>query len=191
MIIVESTYVREEDRDFGRLGIENPQLQVGLSELAEAIQEQGAKVFLQLNHRGSVLSIKKGKGPDELSLEEIEQITEAFAIAALRAFKAGFDGVEIHGANVYRIAEFLSPLTNHRKDRYRGSLENRLNFPTEVLRRVRKKVGKDFPVTFRMVGHQYAEGGFGLDGWEKRLGSSEGEWSGVKWRNTWPARGNG
>jgi len=99
--------------------------------------------------------------------------------------------VEIHGANVYRIAEFLSPLTNHRKDRYRGSLENRLNFPTEVLRRVRKKVGKDFPVTFRMVGHQYAEGGFGLEGWEKRLGSSEGEWSGVKWRNTWPARGNG
>ena len=163
LIIVESTYVREEDRDFGRLGIENPQLQVGLSELAEAIQEQGAKVFLQLNHRGSVLSIKKGKGPDELSLEEIEQITEAFAIAALRAFKAGFDGVEIHGANVYLITQFLSPLTNHRQDPYGQTLEGRMKLLLDILSRVREKVGKEYPVTLRMVGHQYAEGGLTLE----------------------------
>ncbi len=163
LIIVESTYVREEDRDFGRLGIENPQLQVGLSELAEAIQEQGAKVFLQLNHRGSVLSIKKGKGPDELSLEEIEQITEAFAIAALRAFKAGFDGVEIHGANVYLITQFLSPLTNHRQDPYGQTLEGRMKLLLDILSRVREKVGKEYPVSLRMVGHQYAEGGLTLE----------------------------
>jgi len=163
LIIIESAYVLEEDRDFGRLGIENPQLQVGLSELAEFIQEQGARAFLQLNHRGSVLSIHKGKGPDELSLEEIERIIEAFSMAALRAQKAGFDGVEIHGANVYLITQFLSPLTNHRKDRYGQGLEGRLNFPTDILLRVRKKVGADFPVTFRMVGHQYADGGLVLE----------------------------
>jgi 2,4-dienoyl-CoA reductase-like NADH-dependent reductase (Old Yellow Enzyme family)/thioredoxin reductase len=163
LIIVESTYVREEDRDFGRLGIENPQLQVGLSELAESIQEQGAKVFLQLNHRGSVLSIKKGKGPDELSFEEIEQITEAFSIAALRALKAGFDGVEIHGANVYLITQFLSPLTNHRHDQYGQTLEGRMKLVLDILSRVRDKVGKEYPVTLRMVGHQYAEGGLTLE----------------------------
>ena len=67
LIIIESAYVQEKDRDFGRLGIENPQLQVGLSELAESIQEQGAKVLLQINNRGSALAIHKGKGPDDLT----------------------------------------------------------------------------------------------------------------------------
>jgi 2,4-dienoyl-CoA reductase-like NADH-dependent reductase (Old Yellow Enzyme family) len=60
LITVESAYVLEKDRDLGRLGIENPQLQVGLAELAESIQEQGARAFLQINHRGSVLSIHRG-----------------------------------------------------------------------------------------------------------------------------------
>jgi 2,4-dienoyl-CoA reductase-like NADH-dependent reductase (Old Yellow Enzyme family)/thioredoxin reductase len=163
LIIVESTYVREEDRDFGRLGIENPQLQIGLSELAESIKERGAKIFLQLNHRGSVLSIKKGKGPDELTVEEIENITEAFSNAALRAQKAGFDGVEIHGANVYLITQFLSPLTNHRKDQYGQTLEGRMKLAIDIISNVRKKVGKEYPVTFRMVGHQYADGGLTLE----------------------------
>ena len=163
LITVESAYVMEKDREMGRLGIENPQLQVGLNELVESIQERGARAFLQLNHRGSVLSIRPGKGPDQLSPEEIENIIELFSEAARKAQKIGFDGVEIHGANVYLIAEFLSPLTNHRKDRYGGSLENRLNFPVDILRRVRKKVGVDFPVNFRMVGHQYADGGLVLD----------------------------
>ena len=83
LIIIESAYVLEEDRDFGRLGIENPQLQVGLSELAESIQEQGARSFLQINHRGSALSIHKGKGPDELTREEIERIIEAFSYGGI------------------------------------------------------------------------------------------------------------
>ncbi len=163
LIIVESAYVREEDRDFGRLGIENPQLHVGLSELAEAIQENGARTFLQLNHRGGVLSIHKGKTPDELTLEEIETITEAFALAALRAQKTGFDGVEIHGGNVYLITQFLSPLTNHRKDQFGQTLEGRMKFAIDILLRVRKKVGNQFPVSFRMVGHQYTDGGLNLE----------------------------
>jgi NADPH-dependent 2,4-dienoyl-CoA reductase/sulfur reductase-like enzyme len=71
--------------------------------------------------------------------------------------------VEVHGANIYLISQFLSPLTNHRTDRYGGDLESRLNFPVEILRRVRKKVGEDFPVNFRMVGHQYTDGGLVLE----------------------------
>ena len=163
LIIVESAYVKEQDRDMGRIGIENPQLQVGLNELAESIREQGARAFLQLNHRGSVLSIKKGKGPDELSREEIENLIEAFASAAAAAKKAGFDGVEIHGANVYLISQFLSPLTNHRRDSFGQTQEGRMEFPLSILRRVRQTVGKDYPVIFRMVAHQYTEGGLNLD----------------------------
>lgn len=163
LIIVEAAYVAEEDREMGRLGIANPQLHVGLSELAESIQERGAKAFLQLNHRGRVLRIKKGKGPDELSLEEIAGLVEAFATAAWRGQRAGFDGVEIHGANVYLISQFLSPLTNHRKDAYGQALEGRVKFPVEILRRVRQKVGGDYPVLFRMVADQYAAGGLKVE----------------------------
>ena len=162
LIIIESAYALEADRDFGRLGIGNPQLQVGLSELVESIQEWGARVFLQINHRGSLLSIHKGKGPDELTLEEMETITESFSLAALRAKKAGFDGVEIHGANVYLIAQFLSPLTNHRQDKYGGGLEGRMKFLMDVFLRIRQKVGAEYPVTLRMAGHEHTEGGLQL-----------------------------
>ncbi len=162
LVIIESAYVLEEDRDLGRLGIENPQLQVGLSELAESIQEQGARAFLQLNHRGSVLNIRQGKGPDELSQEEIGRIITAFSRAALRAQTAGFDGVEIHGANVYLIAQFLSPLTNHRQDEYGGGLEGCMKLLKDIFQRVRQKVGDEYPVTLRMAGHEYTDGGLQL-----------------------------
>jgi 2,4-dienoyl-CoA reductase-like NADH-dependent reductase (Old Yellow Enzyme family)/thioredoxin reductase len=162
LIIVEAAYVQEKERDFGRLGIENPQLHVGLSELAESIQEQGAKVLLQINSRGSVLSIHKGKGPDDLNLEEIEAIIEAFAEAAWRARRAGFDGVEIHGSNKYLIAQFFSPLTNHRQDEYGGDQEGRIKFARDILLRVRQRVGNAFTVTYRMVGSEHTEGGITL-----------------------------
>jgi 2,4-dienoyl-CoA reductase-like NADH-dependent reductase (Old Yellow Enzyme family)/thioredoxin reductase len=167
LIIVESAYVKEEDRDRGRLGIENPQLQVGLSELSETIQEDGARAFLQLNHRGAALSIRRGRGPDELNLEEIEVLIEAFAKAAKRAQEAGFDGVEIHGANNYLINQFLSPLTNHRDDSYGKTFEGRLKLPLKLIKRIREEVGNSFPVIFRMVGHQYSENGLRLEDTQK------------------------
>lgn len=167
LIIVESAYVREKDRDRGRLGIEDPQLQIGLSELSEVIQENGTRAFLQLNHRGAALSIRKGKGPDELSVEEIESLIEAFAKAAKRAQEAGFDGVEIHGANIYLINQFLSPLTNHRDDSYGKTFEGRLKFPLTLVKRIREEVGNNFPLCFRMVGHQYSENGLDLEDSQK------------------------
>lgn len=163
LIIVEATHVTGEGREMGRLGIDDPRLQVGLKELTDSIHEYGAKAVLQFNLRGSALSIRQGKGPDELTVEEIEQIIDAFSEAALRAQKAEFDGVEIHGANIYLIAQFLSPLTNHRQDGYGLSLDGRMKFPTDILLRVRKKVGADFPVLFRMIGDQHTEGGLSLE----------------------------
>ena len=160
LIIVEAAHVREDHRDIGRIGIENPQLQTGLSELAESIQEKGARAFLQLVYRESLGSTK---GPDDCKVEEIEAVVEAFSFAALRAKKAGFDGVEIHGANVYLLTQFLSPLTNHRQDRYGRTLEGRTKFAEDILRKVRERVGEEYPVCFRMVGHQYADGGLDLE----------------------------
>ena len=70
--------------------------------------------------------------------------------------------MEIHGANIYLIAQFLSPLTNHRQDEYGGGLEGRMKFLQDVFQRVRQKVGDEYPVTLRMAGHEYTDGGLQL-----------------------------
>ena len=88
--------------------------------------------------------------PRELTVEEIEKIIEDFTAAAARAKRAGFDGMEIHGAHGYLLAEFLSPYTNKRTDVYGGSFENRSRMPKEVIRRVRESVGYDFFVGYRI-----------------------------------------
>ena len=73
---------------------------------------------------------------------EIEEKTADFVRAARLARQAGFDAVEIHAGHGYLLSQFLSPWTNRRRDRYGGSLENRLRFPAEVVRRVRAEVGR-------------------------------------------------
>jgi 2,4-dienoyl-CoA reductase-like NADH-dependent reductase (Old Yellow Enzyme family)/thioredoxin reductase len=160
LIIIEAAQVREAQRDIGRIGIEDPQSQIGLGELAEAIQEKGAKAFLQLLYRESQES---AKGPADYTVGEIEAIIESLCVAAHRAQRAGFDGVEIHGANFYFLPQFMSPLTNYRKDAYGGSEEGRLKLPREILHRVRERVGGEYPVMFRMIGHQYTPGGLELE----------------------------
>ncbi len=156
LIIVESAHVIDANRDIGRIGIADPQFEPGLGELAEAIQEKGAKAALQLVYRESLAS---AKGPDDYTVGEIEAIIEAFGAAAQRAQKVGFDAVEIHGANFYFLTQFMSPLTNHRRGAYGGSEEGRLKLPADILERVRERVGNEYPVLFRMIAHQHTPGG--------------------------------
>jgi len=77
----------------------------------------------------------------ELKAGEVEDLCEAYAGAAERAMKAGFDGVEIHGAHGFLLNQFYSPLANRRNDRYGGSLQKRMSFPLEVVERVRETIG--------------------------------------------------
>jgi 2,4-dienoyl-CoA reductase-like NADH-dependent reductase (Old Yellow Enzyme family) len=97
--------------------------------------------------------------PIELTLEQIEAIVEEFGDCALRAKKCGFDGVEIHGAHGYLIAEFMSLYSNKRTDRYGGSLMNRLRFPVEIIKNIRQKCGDDFIIDFRISADEMVEGG--------------------------------
>ncbi len=92
-------------------------------------------------------------------MEEIHQIIEQFGDTALRAKKAGFDGVEVHAAHGYLLAEFLSPYANKRTDEYGGSFENRIRIVREVMENIRSKVGRDFPVTVRISAEEAMEGG--------------------------------
>jgi 2,4-dienoyl-CoA reductase-like NADH-dependent reductase (Old Yellow Enzyme family) len=149
----------------------------GLSRWVQAIHAGGAKVMAQLVHTGSkanpelfweegevwgpsaVLDPLTGRIPKEMTLQEISQVVEAFAEAALRSKRAGFDGIQLHGAHGYGINQFLSGLSNQRTDGYGGSISNRYRFLGEIMAAVRKAVGNEYPVFIKLSGHDYVEGG--------------------------------
>jgi 2,4-dienoyl-CoA reductase-like NADH-dependent reductase (Old Yellow Enzyme family)/nucleotide-binding universal stress UspA family protein len=99
----------------------------------------------------------------EMTEGDLEETARAFAAAALRAKRAGFAAVELHGATGYLLSQFLSPRTNHRQDRWGGSLERRMRFPLAVVEAVRGAVGPGFPVGWRFLAEEWLPGGFDLD----------------------------
>lgn len=104
--------------------------------------------------KGEQLAAYGGKGeykiPREMSQEDINHVIKTFAESARRAKQAGFDGVEIHGANGYLLDQFLTDYTNQRKDQYGGSTENRVRICQEIIAEVRKAVGYNFIVGIRI-----------------------------------------
>lgn len=152
LLIVEHSYVSIEGKfSEHQLGIHTDTLLSGLQKLSSSIHALGTPIIAQINHAGRTASKKiTGRQPiapfgdqnaAELKLEEIEALTEIFARAAERAMRAGFDGVEIHGAHGFLLNQFYSPLSNRRRDKYGGPLENRIRFPLEVVEKVKEKVG--------------------------------------------------
>ena len=167
LIMIEATYVeRQGDSYKFGLGADTDEMLPGLARLANAIHACGGKVGLQLQHAGRTANPLTNGGPIKLvsyipgvtpyegarvlTREDIADLVKRYAEAALRAKKAGFDLVELHGAHGYLLNQFLSPFTNLREDEYGGSAENRLRFPLEVLSACREAVGKDFPLTVRL-----------------------------------------
>lgn len=136
--------------------------------IPEKVHAAGGRIALQLFHAGryayqEVTGLQpvapspiqapiNRTAPRELSGAEVEETIQAFVDAAVRAREAGFDGVEIMGSEGYLINQFLSPVTNHRQDEWGGDFERRSRFGVEIARRVKKAVGSDFPVIFRMSG---------------------------------------
>lgn len=152
LLIVEHSYVSLDGKlSKKQLGIYDDKLVKGLKKLSDSVHAVGTPVVIQINHAGSRTTMEvtgmqpvapsPSENARELRIKEIEALAEEFAIAAERAMKAGFDGVEIHGAHGFLLNQFFSPLTNQRRDRYGGSLENRMSFPLEVAAKVKEKVG--------------------------------------------------
>ena len=154
-IIVEAMYI-DDEKLFNRLGIFEDRFINELNYLAVSIKEHGARAFGQISERGLRGYLP---GPDELSDRKIEELIAAYGAAAERVKKAEFNGIEVHGGHGYLINQFLSPLTNHRTDEYGGDSEKRTRFAQKVIRSVRDAVGDDFPISFRMNGSDYLEGG--------------------------------
>jgi NADPH2 dehydrogenase len=149
--IVEHAYVSPYGKIGPKqLGIYDDSLVPGLEKLASAIHAVGAPAVVQISHAGGVTNKKViGEipvGPSEtgkiriLEKSEINIIADEYALATKRAVKAGFDGVELHGAHGYLLNQFFSPLINKRQDEYGDSLEGRMRFPLLVIKKVQKQL---------------------------------------------------
>ncbi len=150
--IVEHSYVSSTGKIGPKqLAIHEDSSISGFEKLADALHTVGAPAVVQISHAGGVTNKRvigtepAGPSPREksrmLEVSEINAIVNDFALAAERAVKAGFDGVELHGAHGYLLNQFFSPLFNKRDDEFGGSLEKRMRFPLLIVEKVRKILG--------------------------------------------------
>lgn len=155
LIITEMAIVSPNGYGFPDIpGIYTQEQVEGWRKVATKVHEKGGKIFMQIAHNGrrymegstdviapSALPYKEGViVPKAMTKAQIKQIASDFAVAAQNAINAGFDGVEIHGANGYLISEFLSKSSNIRTDEYGGSIENRSRFLFDVLDSVAARI---------------------------------------------------
>jgi 2,4-dienoyl-CoA reductase-like NADH-dependent reductase (Old Yellow Enzyme family)/thioredoxin reductase len=136
------------------LNIDDDKYIPGLKKLADTIKKNGAKACLQIYHgsiwiKGEQRPVMGAELPRELSVDDIQYIIQKFVAGARRAKEAGFDAIEIHGANINGQTQFRSRVWNTLKNKYGGSVENRARFMCDTLKAVRKEVGKKFPLWCR------------------------------------------
>lgn len=147
----------------------------GQAKIAETIQKYGAKAILQISHAGcsavannlekplspsgvpyffgtrpTPVVVDGEKSPASMTLADIKQLKADFVAAAIRAQKAGFDGIQIHFAHSYLISQFLNPLYNLRSDQYGGSKENRLRIGLEIIEAIKNALGKEYPLFIKI-----------------------------------------
>jgi 2,4-dienoyl-CoA reductase-like NADH-dependent reductase (Old Yellow Enzyme family)/thioredoxin reductase len=139
-------------------------------QLTEAVHKYDCRVFVQLHHYGAksaptaggtpwavsdIPAMPGGNPPHRMTIEEIKTVEDRFVAAAVRAKKAGFDGVELAGAHGYLLAQFLSPYYNDRTDCYGGTPLNRCRIYTEIIEAIHGACGRDFPVCVRFPGDEF------------------------------------
>lgn len=188
LVFSEATSVSAEGRiSDGDLGIWNEEQITAFQPITEFIKTQGSVPGIQLAHAGrkgsTPVSWKKHQPyeqwvpwapsaikfdtsspqPKEMTAAEIDLLLKQFTTAAANSLKAGFQIVEIHMAHGYLLNEFLSPLTNLRKDEYGGSLENRMKLPLRVAKLIRDQWPSEWPVFVRISASDWVEGGWTIE----------------------------
>mgnify|MGYP005993854333 CR=1 FL=1 len=164
----------------GGVALENEEHLDSFREWADVARAKGVHFWVQLSHPGrqtmanlgqqarapSAIAMDLGSfskmfaTPRAMTEEDIQDVIQRFATSARLAEKAGFSGVQIHGAHGYLISQFLSPLSNHRTDRWGGSLENRARLLLEVIHAVRASVSPSFCVAVKLNSADFQRGGF-------------------------------
>ncbi|WPD75671.1 NADH-dependent flavin oxidoreductase [Dickeya fangzhongdai] len=186
LFITPVAYINKEGKGFeGQLGADDDSKIPGLAKLAHAIKSRGAKAILQIFSAGRMTNSLITRGlqpvsasavaaprngaetPRELSSAEVVSLISDFAQATRRAIQAGFDGIELHGANTYLLQQFVSPHSNRRTDEWGGSLDKRLHLPLTVIDEVMKTKNKyaspSFIVGYRLSPEEIEEPGITLD----------------------------
>ena len=164
----------------GGLALEHNTDITPFAELARLGQQNDSKIVMQINHPGrqvfkkmggkvlsaSNVALNMGKHshlfgqPKAMTHNEIDDVIERFTNTALQAQKAGFNGVQIHAAHGYLLAQFLSPLTNKRDDKYGGSLENRARLLTQITQKIKASCANNFSVSVKLNSADFQRGGF-------------------------------
>ncbi|MCM3772383.1 MULTISPECIES: NADH:flavin oxidoreductase [Priestia] len=178
LIITEAIYTDDKYSQgyFNNPGLVDEEQAQAWKKVVESVHQEGAKIFAQIMHAGALsqgnrfvqetigpsvvqpkgekMELYEGEGlygaPREATKEEIKEVIKGFVNTAKRAKTAGFDGVEIHGANGYLLDQFLTDYTNKRTDEYGGSTENRVRLLVEVSKAVREAVGEHFTIGMRI-----------------------------------------
>lgn len=186
MFIAPTMNVSTDGKGFeGEPSVADDKFIPGLTKLAHTMKQDGTKAILQIFHAGRMSNSKILRGtqpvsasavaalrpnaetPRELTEDEIEQIIKDFGEATRRAIQAGFDGIELHGANTYLMQQFFSPHSNRRTDKWGGSFENRTRFALEIIKSVHQAVEKyadeKFIVGYRISPEEIKEPGIRLD----------------------------
>jgi len=159
----------------GQYGIHNDAMTAGLKKLTDTVHKSGSNIAAQLAHAGlyslekeetamvvsEITQVKKNQ--HEMTDEEINELLVKYADAARRAVAAGFDAVQLHGAHGYLLSQFLSPLYNHRSDKWGGNAEKRRAFHLEVLKSIKNAAGKDYPVFIKLGVMDEKDGGLILE----------------------------
>ena len=177
LIITEDYCVQPAGKGYSRIpGLWKEEHVASSRRVTEAIHAHGPKVFAQMYHPGrqttpaanggeTPLAPSATKDPmcqfqaREMTMDEIHQLVADFGVAARRAKDAGYDGVELHCAHGYLLAEFLSPAVNRRVDEYGGCFDNRVRIVAEIMAAMRAQVGDDFPIQVRFSSMDYVTGG--------------------------------
>jgi 2,4-dienoyl-CoA reductase-like NADH-dependent reductase (Old Yellow Enzyme family) len=180
VVISSAAYVEDSGRSWQGIGAAHDGHLPGLRRLAEAMRAAGGLAILQIYDGGriakpeligeqglraasAVASLRPGaKTPRAMTSDEVENLIASFRDAASLARKAGFDGVEIHGANHYAVHQFFSPRANHRVDHWGGTLAKRMNFPLAVAQAVRDALGPKLIAGFRVTPFEAEADGYTL-----------------------------
>ena len=180
LIITGYTFISPEGKQLpGKMGIHTDKFADVMKDMTDTVHNEKGKICIQLVHAGGQTdtgnagrqpqapsAVKIDQYPElpaEMTTEDIARVITAFGTGARRAKNWGFDAVQIHGAHGYLINQFLSPLTNQRKDEYGGSIDNRCRFLLEAYQAVRSAVGPDFPVMIKLNGSDNLAGGLTIE----------------------------
>ena len=154
------------------IGIYDDKLISSHAELVERIHKYDTKIFLQIALHGckfgglegpsAIYSLNYNVKPRELTTIELDYLVEAFIKAAIKGKQAGYDGIEVHGGYSYLIGAMISPALNKRKDKYGGSFEGRMKFPSDIIKGI-LNIHSNFPVGFKFSAYEWLPGGVDIN----------------------------